>query len=172
MCSKRTSGHRDPGDRFYSTRRCVLRIKSVVLALFVILAVAMPLSAQQKTVVKIEGENLFIFQEFLLVLAEEDGKVVVTVAPPEGSLPEEYKDVDVQGGDIVKMMNGKRIKTTAAIKELYEKLETGDEIKIGVKRDDEMFIVEFAKRDPGKMKGKMMIRMEPGDESGEGTGEE
>ncbi|MBU8923429.1 MAG: hypothetical protein KOO63_16555 [Bacteroidales bacterium] len=137
-----------------------MRIKSVALALLVILAVAMSVSAQKKTVLKIEGENLFMFQEFILVLAEEDGKVTVSVAPPEGTLPKEYENIDIQGGDIVKMMNGKRVKTTAAIKKIYEKLEIGDEIKLGVKREDEMFIVTFKKADPEDMKGKMMIRKE------------
>jgi PDZ domain-containing secreted protein len=86
--------------------------------------------------------------------------VTVNIAPPEGTLPKEYEDIDIQGGDIIKMMNGKRVKTTDAIKKIYEELEIGDEIKLGVKREDEMFIVTFKKADPAEMKGKMMIRRE------------
>ncbi len=131
------------------------------------LVVAAAAGAQQKnTVLKIEGENLFMLQEFILVLAEEEGKVVVNLSPPEGSLPEEYKDIDIRGRDVIRMMNGKRVVTTAAVKEIYEKLKTGEEIKFGIMRGEEMFIVSFPKADPEKVQEGMMIRKVIVDENG------
>ncbi len=154
-----------------------MRIRSsLLIVLFLVAANAMTVpfagdaAAQSKQTVTIEGENLFMFLEFILVIAEEDGKVVVTLGPPDGTLTGEYKDIDIRKGDEIKMLNGKRVRTTAAIREVYEKLEIGDEIKLGVKRGDEMFMVAFPKADPEKMKGRMMIRtdvVEDGEETEE-----
>lgn len=145
-----------------------MKVKSgVTLILLIALLAALPVSAQKRTVMKLEGENLFLFQELILALGEEDGKVVVVMAPPEEGLPKEYEGIDIKSKDIVVIMNGKRVNRTSIIKEMYEKLEPGDTIKLGLKRGEEMYLAEFKKIDPEKAPGRMMIRKKVSDYGGE-----
>lgn len=136
-----------------------MKIKSILVFIFLIVFIA-PVSAQKKNIVKLEGENIFLFQELILALSEQEGEIVVAMAPPDGSLAEEYKDIELKENDVVMMMNGRRVKKTSVIREMYEKLEPGDEIKLGIKRGEEMFIVKFEKIDAENSPGKIMIRKE------------
>ncbi|MBN1165237.1 MAG: PDZ domain-containing protein [Candidatus Krumholzibacteriota bacterium] len=148
------------------------KTKVVCLMLLLVMIAAPPTGAQKKTIMKIEGENIFLFQELLLVLSEEEGRVVVNMAPPDGALPQEHKDLDLRAKDKVLMMNGKRIKSTAEIKQIYEKLKPGDEIKLGVKRGEEMFIVTFEKEDLENGPVRKVIRREVKTEDKESEPEE
>ena len=143
---------------------------SVLLA--VLLALGYGAIAQEKQMMKIEGENLLLFQEIMLILSESDGKVVVQMDPPEQALKGKNADIDIKAGDEILMMNGKRVQGTAVIREMYDQLEMGDEIKLGVKRGEEMFIVRFDKADQPDTGGQVIIRPAvPGDENQSGKEE-
>lgn len=84
--------------------------------------------------------------------------------------PKGYRDVDAKSGDEILMMNAKRVKDTATMKEIYEGLAIGDDVKIGVKRDGKMFIVNFPKIDPENAP-RMVMHVSTGDGPGvEGEG--
>ena len=80
---------------------------------------------------------------------------------PSDQRPENYKAVDIQAGDIIKMFNGKSMKMVSLMEETYNALGIGDELKFGVRRDKDIFIVKFTKMDPKDAPGKMMIKTFP-----------
>lgn len=59
-----------------------------------------------------------------------------------------YKEVDVKKGDLLLMMNGKKIDDVKKADVIYTALKPGDEIKLGLKRGEQMFIASFKKAKP------------------------
>ena len=55
------------------------------------------------------------------------------------------------------MVNGKTAKKAADLHEVYDKLKTGDEFKLGIKRDNQMFILNIKKADPKDLPQRKII---------------
>ncbi|MEM7354457.1 MAG: PDZ domain-containing protein, partial [Acidobacteriota bacterium] len=64
--------------------------------------------------------------------------------------PESNRGVDVREGDRLLMLNGQRVRTIAALRELYEGLAEGDEVKMALRRDGQPFLVSFARGAAGE----------------------
>jgi S1-C subfamily serine protease len=90
------------------------------------------------------------------------------VLPPEAR-HEDYKTLDIQAGDIIKMANGKTMSKAVRLKEIYDGAEFGDVIKLGVLRDGKMMMRKFAKADPDKLPGQVTMMTTTG---GGGAGTE
>jgi S1-C subfamily serine protease len=105
-------------------------------------------------------------KEFGGILVEVDDEVKVDMVMPPAQRSDEYKDLDIQSGDIIKMINGKKVSTVSALEDIFNKLAIGDEVKLGIFRGKEMMIVRFAKADPEKLPGKMMVIDGPGGSDG------
>lgn len=118
-------------------------MKSILLMLFIPLIIF----SQVKRIITTDG-NMFELPEVGAMLIEDGGKLKVDMIMPSSNRPKQYKDVDIKTGDFVLMMNGKKMENTDKAKELYEKLKPGDEVKLGIKRGEEMFISGFKKADP------------------------
>lgn len=105
--------------------------------------------ASAQIVREIEGPAGEIFDipelSAMITGGEKDLKIDF-VAPKEMRL-KGYEDVDVKEGDIVLLLNGKRVKTIAALKEAYETSTIGDTVKVGIRRGSEMFFASFKKAD-------------------------
>ncbi len=117
-----------------------------------------------KNEMKVEGEP-FNLGELGAVIMQEDGKVKVMHAVEKDRRPKGYADVDLKADDIIVMANAKKIESSKALKELYEALAVGAELKLGVKRGEQMFIAVFPKADPSalpKMKMRMMTSTDGG----------
>lgn len=113
------------------------------------------------------GEGLFMLPELGAAIVGESGKVVVRVMPPADRLPKGVQKADLKPGDEILMLNGKRVKTAAELKEMYEALKVGEEIGLGVKRGEAMHIVSIKKADPETLpKQQMMIKTVGGDSHG------
>lgn len=117
-----------------------------------------------------EGE-IFFLNEAAAMLKDEDGTIKVDVVLPGEQRPKEYQNIDLKQGDEILMVNAKRVKSLKELEKIYNELEMGDEMKLGVRRGEEMFIVSFNKIDPEKLpKRKFMIRegepedMKPGED--------
>jgi len=98
-------------------------------------------------------------------LVTADGKTLTVrfVSPPPNRT-EPYRNVDLREGDVVLMINGKRVRTVAEITSAYAATPVGAELKIGVERGKEMLIASFAKADPKDLpQMKVMIRQEGGE---------
>jgi hypothetical protein len=100
----------------------------------------------QKTIIKtFEG---FIIPETGAIFNEKNKKVVCEFIPTAENRPKEYSNVDILAGDLILYVNGNKIKTMKDLKSNYELVKTGDEVKLGIKRQENMFIVSFKKADP------------------------
>jgi len=92
-----------------------------------------------------------------LVMLEGEMLEVHFVAPPQ-QRDKAYRDVDLKAGDVLVMLNGKRIKGVEDLRDRIESLEIGDEMKFGIKRGAEMKLVAFDKAEADQEGGpKMMV---------------
>lgn len=97
-----------------------------------------------------ECEGIVLFQDSSLSIAH-------ILEPAKRS--DKYKSVDLKAGDHLVMMNGRRLKLLADLKNTYDSLKVGDTVRFGIKRDDKLMMVSFPKGEPmpgGKMKTVVM----------------
>jgi PDZ domain-containing secreted protein len=106
----------------------------------------------------VEGDA-FMIREIGATLIEADGKLEVAFVLPADARLAAYKSVDIQEKDVILMVNGKKVVSTSDIREIFDGLKPGDEIKIGLKRVKNMMIVSFERADPESLpKLKTMTR--------------
>jgi len=144
----------------------VLR-KFILSVLFVLLMIN--ITNAQVMIKSAGGESgtVQIIKELGALLTEKDQVVSIMMVLPEDARPEDYKEIEVKKDDEILMVNKKRVKSVEEFVKLYNEMEIDELIKMGIKRDGNLMIVEFKKIDPEKLpKGRqMMIRTA---ESGEG----
>ena len=125
------------------TRKCKTILLSMILLLW-----NLPGFTQIVRTIEIEGD-MFRIPELSVMLTEEgDNTVKVAMAMPKDMRREPYRGVDIQEGDVILYLNGKRIKKVKVFEELYADLEIGAKVQIGIKRDKDPFIISFDKADP------------------------
>lgn len=113
-----------------------------------VLASALPILAQHTVTRRIDASNGVVLSEIASIATPAEGGegVTLTVLPAD-MRPKENRSLDVREGDRVLMMNGKRIRSADALRELYEAVEEGGEVKLALERGDERFLVSFEKGD-------------------------
>lgn len=98
-----------------------------------------------------------------LVVADGKNLIVRFVSPP-ANRKAPYKEVDLREGDVLLMVNGKRVKSVNELKAAYGAIAVGAEVKVGLERGKEMLIVAFPKADPKDLpQMKIMVQRGPGD---------
>ena len=130
------------------------------LLFLMILISSVVLPQQVKTIFNDNKPSEFI-PEIKGVAVFENGKVSIGFTFPTDSRKKEYQNVDLQKDDEIQFVNGKRIKTIEDFKKYFGNAEVGKEIKLGIKRNSERFIVAFIKAKQ-EMEGQKMIRMDGG----------
>ncbi len=113
--------------------------------------------------------DAFLLKELGAAIASDDGVVKVLNVMPASQRPASYKDVDLQQDDIVLMANGKRLAVTKDLQSIYDDLKVGDELKLGIKRKEEMHLVSLKKGDPKDLPKIQMKVMHVGDDDNEAT---
>jgi S1-C subfamily serine protease len=117
--------------------------------------------------IKVEPGDIVIIDGLGAVIEKDgDGPVVRMVPPPE-QRAKGYQTVDVAEGDIILMINGKRVATPTDVRIVIDSLEVGDEIKLGVKRGREILIVSLPKAEASTGMVRRIV-MTAGDEDSEG----
>ncbi len=104
-----------------------------------------------------EGENEIIVLRELGVVAgpgEEDDEVRLMML-----LPGTEREVALQKGDLILMVNGKRVRDVATLREAYDAADIGEVVKLGIRRGNERFLTSFEKKDPGEMEEGGAIRL-------------
>jgi len=145
-----------------------MRKRNFILFCIGVLFICAHAGLAQQFQIKLEGkssENIFMLIESMAVLVDEDETIEVHMVMPKENRPEGYEDIDLKQGDEILMVNAKRIKAVKDLKEIYEGLEAGEMVKLGIRRKQEMFIVSFKKVDPGKLP-KREVKMVRGGEGG------
>jgi C-terminal processing protease CtpA/Prc len=104
-------------------------------------------------------DEFILIGEFggMITVANDTVKVEM-VAPPD-QRPEAYKSLDIQVGDVIKIVNGKSLTSIKPLEEIYEKASPGDLIKLGIIRNQKPTLIKFTKANPDDMPGKMEMKI-------------
>jgi hypothetical protein len=134
-----------------------MKIKSLIPLITIITAlVVIPAKSQETRTMTFDASTSLMLQEFQAMLVEEEGEIKVRVRMGNSNEPGDK----LEQGDFVIMMNGKRTKTIAELRELYESLAKDEEIKIGVRRGEQRFILRKKKGDAPEGGPRMVMRMD------------
>jgi S1-C subfamily serine protease len=131
-----------------------------VLTLIAI-AAASPATGQMMIRAGEDGSDIVFLRELGVIAATEDGsgevRLILVMPQP--------RDVALEEDDLVMMVDGKRIREIATLRDAYEAAAVGDVIKLGVRRGEERFLTSFEKKDPDEMEqggGRMVVMHGPG----------
>lgn len=105
-------------------------------------------NAQQMRTMSFDAASSMILPEFHAILVME--KNALNVEMKMGNEKATDGTDQLERGDIVLMMNGKRTNDIESIREIYESVEKDGELKIGVRRGEEQFIITAMKGTPTK----------------------
>ena len=127
----------------------ILKKILLIAGMFSILATA-NLSAQAitRTLTVDDPDAVMMINEFGGVIIGAGDTVKVEMVMPPNNRADAYKTLDIEGGDIIKMVNGKALNSVKTLKELYEATAAGDIIKFGVIREGKPLMVKFTKANP------------------------
>ncbi len=128
-------------------------MKQTILVIFLSLFVLPTFGQTFKT---FDAGTTFFIGEIKAAISEQENKLMVDFVPPANVGQDDAQKVDLAQGDEILYINGKRVKTIDALKEGYNSIKTGEEVKLGVKRDEKRFIVSFQKNDEAQ-KGHVMM---------------
>ncbi len=112
-------------------------------------------AAQEMRTMSFDASTSLMLQEFqaMLILDGDEVKVELRMGRDEAK-----SGIDrLEQGDVILMMNGKRIKDIEGLRTLYESVEKDAEIKIGVRRGNERFILNAIKGDVPEGGGMRMV---------------
>lgn len=115
---------------------------------------------------KMEG-NPFLLKELGAVIATEEGAMKVLNVMPPAERKDSYKDVDLRENDVVMMANGKRLSAVKELESIYEGLAVGSELKMGIKRKEEMHLISLKKADPKDLPAMQMKIVRGGADDGD-----
>ena len=92
--------------------------------------------------------------DVLLLLSEDKQAQQLRVADRLQFRPElsaEYRDFDLQKGDVIEMVDGGPVASSEDFDKIYQVAEVGQKISLGVRRKDEVLILTFPKPDPSSL---------------------
>lgn len=127
-----------------------------------ILSLGEPAIAQMQRSMTFDASTSLLIREFTAMLVQNDDAIQVEMrmgghAP--GTNPSETEQL--QRGDIILMINGERTRSIEQMREVYEAIPDDEEIKIGVRRGDQRFIVRAKKGDvPEAGPGQMVLTLD------------
>ena len=98
--------------------------------------------------IRLSSDDAFPIPETGALVVKDGSDLKVRFVPPAGNRPEKYRSVDLQEGDQILLVNGKRVKTIAELKKAHADTPVGETFKLGIKRGEELMIVSFEKADP------------------------
>tara|TARA_R110000868_G_scaffold1211_1_gene9255 strand:- start:22439 stop:23170 length:732 start_codon:yes stop_codon:yes gene_type:complete len=112
-------------------------------------------NAQKFQTMEFDASTSMMLQEFhaMLVLDGDEVKVEMQMGMHD---PASEGD-KLEQGDVILMMNGKRVTGIDGLRSLYDELEKNTEIKIGVRRGNERFILNALKGNMPENGTKMML---------------
>ena len=124
--------------RYVTKYTSLLLFNSFLLASFV----SVPVFSQQMVFESDEDGNMAMLAipGGLLIVQGEEARVERRIVP---SATDETPDI--QEGDQIIFLNGTRIETTSHLRELFEPIEVGAEVKVGIQRGENKMIRAFAK---------------------------
>lgn len=130
-----------------------MKRKSLIIGMLITLSFIVKLCPQQMYMASSADGPILFIDELGIVLKEKKKTVEIDFAAPSSKRKEEYRKIDLQKGDKILMANGKKITSMEDLKKLYENMKDGEQFKMGLSRNDQMFMVSFKKGDADKSGG-------------------
>ncbi len=121
---------------------------------FTLLAFALPAFSQEMKMV--EAGEVFNLPEISAAIAQEGDQIIILAALPKDRRVKAYENVDLQEGDVILFLNGKRLKAVKELEQIYAALAIGDTVQIGLRRKEDRLIASFAKADPKNLPAPQM----------------
>lgn len=138
-------------------------MKSKIFAvIFLLTAAVNSVSAQQMIRMKAEPGKTFMLSELGAFVITEGEKTTVKFVAPSEVRPKKYQEIDIQSGDEIVMVNGKKVKIAKDIEDSYKNLKVGETFKLGVKRNGNSMLISYEKADEKDFPKRMMINKEIG----------
>ena len=127
------------------------------ITLFIFLTVALTAYSQKVQTFTFSTEDSFFLKELKAMIQEKDGKIVFEMLPEQVLKQDKFKNLDLKKGDEVLFINSKKVKSVKDLQEVYDALESGQEIKLGIQRGKERFFATLQKEDQPEGGKQMMI---------------
>ena len=130
-----------------------MKLKALIFSILCLLVLPGSSFSQQMYMATSQDGPVLFLDEMGVILKEINKSIVVDFASPASSRKEEYRKYDIQKGDKVLMVNGKKAAKMDDVQKIYEGLKKGEEFKMGMSRDEKMSMVAFKKGDAEKGHG-------------------
>ena len=132
-------------------------MQKLLFRLVLITIPLLPAASFAQRTMTFDASSSFLFQEFEALIVEKDDQLQVELSLSKASAKNPSIDDKLKKDDLILMMNGTRLTSINDIRAAYENLAEGDEIKIGVRRGQERFILRKEKgENPKHIKNKVM----------------
>jgi S1-C subfamily serine protease len=113
----------------------------------------------QITRLEITGDHYMIQGLGALITGAADTARIQFI-PQSNQRPEEFRNVNMETGDLLAMLNGKKVASVKDFEARYEAIVTGADVKIGIKRGTQLVMASFKKPDAANLpKGMQMVAM-------------
>ena len=143
-------------------------VKQVLIPAILLLAVALPVSAQQ--VMTMSADEVVVINELGAIARLMNDTLTIEMIDPPDRRADAYKDVDLKQGDKILMCNGKRITGIDSFRSLFDNIAVGETVKFGIVRDGHLALASFPKSEMSANEpGTMIIRQTIG---GDGNSEQ
>lgn len=116
-----------------------------LLAICILFIVDSSFAQTQTQTLTFDANSSIMLGEFGVVAVEKEQEILVEVQLGTAFGTSSTTGETLKKGDVLIMMNGQRIRSIDELKNLYEEAEPESELKIGVRRGSERFIVRAQK---------------------------
>lgn len=141
-----------------------MKFTHVLMISMIGIILAEPLAAQIQRNMTFDASTSFMLRELSAMIVQNEEGLQVEMIMGRGNTSEDPMTDELKRGDLIIMMNGKRVSDASTIREVYNSLPEGEEIKIGVRRGDTRFIVNAQKGDvPENASGQMVLSFDISD---------
>ena len=123
-------------------------MKKCLLILAILFLSVPSVLSQGKPEIKLNSDDAFDLQEVGAFIIKEKDKIKVQFVAPENKRLPGYQNVDLKKDDFIMKANGKDVKKLSELKESYENLKVGKDLKLEVKRGKNIIMVAVKKADP------------------------
>ena len=125
----------------------------------ILFSIVLCISVMAQVTITARPGEVYHLNEAGAIVIFKDGIIRVEHVMPAEKRPKAYRDIDLKTGDEILMINGKKVKIPGDIESVYMELEIGGEIKLGVRRDGELRIIDYKKADPETLPKRKMMKM-------------
>jgi hypothetical protein len=140
-------------------------MKSVATTILLLFAIAVT-SLQSQQIKTFNAKDGQFLSEVKGMVVFKTGKLILEFIAPSDQREDDYKKVDLQTGDEIQFISGKKANSIEDFKKYYEEIKEGNELKLGIKRGEVRMIVAFKKGKTLKGAMKVMTFTSDGNNSG------